>query len=174
MWPLRRRRRPRTKGELLLAQGTDALRRRRLSEAIELLRAALGEGVDTAPLRINLGTAYHLDGQHTAAIEQFEHAVKLAPNDVTPLLNAAAAHSALGHHDKAIETLEVALTINPTHRDLHFNLAVGYGRKGRMKEAIEALQKEIQLHPKSKHARQLLDDITRRIAEAAQRTEEEP
>lgn len=169
MWPFRRRKRPMTRGQALLAEGTDALRRRNVDEAIRLLREALNEGEDSPAAHVNLGTAYHLDGQHSAAIREFERAAELAPDDVTPLLNIAAAHSALGHDDKAIDTLERALQVNPTHKDLYYNLAVGYGRKGRLKDAIEALQKELQSHPDSKHARRLLEDITHRIAEAAQR-----
>jgi len=167
MWPFRGRKRMSDGLEDALRRGSRALRKRRLDEAIELLEAAVALDGRDAAARVNLGTAYHLRGQHEQAVEHFEAAVQLKPDDAAPVLNLAAAHNALGHVDKAIELLEQLRQRRPTHRGVHFNLAVAYHRQGRTQEAIEALQTELKLEPKNRHAVAMLRQIAGQIAERA-------
>ncbi|MGD8240476.1 MAG: tetratricopeptide repeat protein [Armatimonadota bacterium] len=167
MWPFRGRRRQDGGRDDLLRRGSRALRRRRFDEAIELLEAAVRLGAQDAAARNNLGTAYHLRGQHAQSLEHFEAAAQLKPDDAAPVLNLAAAHNALGHIAEAVELLEQLRTRHPTHQDVNFNLAIAYHRQGRTKEAVEALQRELKLNPKSRHATSLLRQIVGQIAERA-------
>ncbi|MHB8995441.1 MAG: tetratricopeptide repeat protein [Armatimonadota bacterium] len=144
-----------------LRQANEALRKHDYATAIGLYKAMLEEDPDNVALLLNLGTALHLTGQHTPAIQRFERVLELDPSQVPALINMAAAHGALGHVDKAIQILARALEIDATKRDLHYNLAALYARKGLLPNAMAELELELAMHPDHALAAKTLAELRR-------------
>jgi tetratricopeptide (TPR) repeat protein len=158
MFPLKRRQ---TDSRRELRKAREALRRHDYPAALAIYKALLDEAPDNITLMLNYGTALHLAGQHTPAIEQFERALQLDPRNATALINLAAAHGALGHLDRGIEALIRALEIEPTKRDLHYNLAALYVRKGLLPNALAELELELAVHPDHALAKSTLAELRR-------------
>lgn len=161
MWPFRR-----AKGISLrrqLAAANRALQRHNLPEAIAAYRAVLAEYPENLTACLNLGVALHMSGQHTPAIEQFEHALALDPKNATAAMNLGAAHAALGHLDRGIEALIRALEAAPAKRDIHYNLAALYLRKGEAARAMAELELELALNPDHALAKKAAEDLRRRM-----------
>ncbi|MEN6644545.1 MAG: tetratricopeptide repeat protein [Armatimonadia bacterium] len=159
MWPFRRRRQ--SPAHRSLTQANEALRKGDLPSAITLYNEFLQEHPEHLGALVNLGTALHLSGQHSRAIERFQQALSHDPGNASALINLAAAHGALGHLDKGIQTLVRALDVAPTKRDLHYNLAALYLRKGELANAMAELELELALHSDHKLASQTLNELRR-------------
>lgn len=159
MWPFRRSAQPSLRQ--LMKAANRALRRRDLPAAIAGFEAVLAADPDNESALLNLGTALHLTGQHTAAIARFEAALARNPANATGWLNLAAARGALGHLDRGIEALIKAVELAPTKRDLHYNLAALYLRKGEPARAMAELELELALHPDHALAKQVAAELRR-------------
>jgi Flp pilus assembly protein TadD len=144
----------------LLESGSRLLRARRLDLAVEKLQRAADLLPNDLTVRVNLGTAYYLNGRPHRAADQFREAARLAPDNPTVLLNLAAARNAMGDADGAIESLERALQISPQHPDLHYNLAIAYLARGDRQRGIEELGLELQANPNSQTALRLLHRLS--------------
>ncbi len=159
MWPFRRR--PGSDLRRRLKAANEALRKRDLPAAI----AAYGEVLATDPENqsalMNLGTALHLSGQHTAAIERFEQVLAHDPANATAYINLGAAHGSLGHLDRAMEALLKALELAPMKRDIHYNLATLYLRKGEVVRAMAELELELAMHPDHVPAQKAVAELRR-------------
>lgn len=68
-------------GRKWLARGKDALERGRLSEAVESLKHALEADSQSIEAHLNLGIALAMDAHVYEAIDVFEAALALSPND---------------------------------------------------------------------------------------------
>ncbi|MBD3292587.1 MAG: tetratricopeptide repeat protein, partial [Armatimonadia bacterium] len=137
-------------------EGTRALERGDIDEAINVLSALVKEQPDYMAARVNLGHAYYSNGEFVAAARQFEEAHALEPDNPKVLLNQAAAKSALDQLDEAIDLLIEALNVDAQFRDVHYNLAIAYWRKGRRPEAMAELEMELALHPDHEPAKQAM------------------
>lgn len=154
---------PQSTVAIRLRRANDALRKQDYATAILAYQEMLTDDPENLGVLLNLGTALHLSGQHTRAIERFEQVLARDPQHVVALINLAAAHGALGHLDKGIETLVRALEIDSTRRDLHYNLAALYVRKGQAANALAELELELALHPDHRLARQTLAELRKQL-----------
>ena len=157
MWPFGRREpqddeKPEPKQRF--KEGTRALERGELGEAIEIFAALVQDEPDYVAARVNLGNAYYTHGEYVAAVRQFEEAHTRQPENPKILLNLAASKSALDQLDEAIDLLIEALNVDPEYRDVHYNLAIAYWRKGREPEAMAELEMELALHPDHQPAKE--------------------
>jgi tetratricopeptide (TPR) repeat protein len=75
-------------GIILLNLGSDLMAQNRPQDAAEVLQQALGKS-DTPLGRLRFGEALAMNHQDAAALEQFQHALRLDPN-YYPAMNAAA------------------------------------------------------------------------------------
>jgi len=73
-------------------------------EAVELLRAALSKGYETALVHIELGAALEMQGQAEAALASYDAALDLVPDHVLALSRKTAVLRDLGRKDQALET----------------------------------------------------------------------
>src|SRR5215467_3732305 len=64
---------------------------------------------------INLGKAYFVAGMLNEALEQFQTAVSLAPNDPTARYEVGSAYMSLKDYGNAIETLRRAVALKPDY-----------------------------------------------------------
>jgi serine/threonine-protein kinase len=90
----------------------------------------------------NLGTAYFNSKQFPQAVEMFEKAAALNPNETTPAVNLADAYRSAGQKDKAHDAYERAISLgykelqtNPQDADAMSEIALSYANLGDSQQA---------------------------------------
>ncbi|MFY0662614.1 MAG: sulfotransferase [Shimia sp.] len=127
-------------GRALLAMGD-------VDNAIVVLGDALKYGADQPGYPMDLGEAFEASGQQVLALECYDIAGKLAPNDVQPLLKAAKLMYALGELDGARNLLEAGLSLWPENAALLGNYASVLNALGCKDEALAQWQKVMDVAP---------------------------
>jgi uncharacterized protein (TIGR02996 family) len=94
-------------------QGILALRGGRLDAAIRELQAAVEMNPGSSEAHRALGTAFRLDQQYGASIDQFETAIRLRPDDERPRLALADVLFESGQKDRVEEVLRDAVQAIP-------------------------------------------------------------
>jgi len=89
-----------------------------------------------------------MPGNLDRAIQCFEKALALAPQDTDALNNLAVAYLNKGENTKAINRLKQCLNINPHYGGAYLNLSVAYYRIGRLDKAEEAARQAVDMFEK--------------------------
>jgi len=103
------------------------------------LEASLKVWPDDPGSLLGLGNLRMDQGDHAAAAEAFELAVKLDPGGVAPRVNAAMAHALAGRPDLAEARLREALEIAPDDATANLDLGLLLAELGRTTEAAAPL-----------------------------------
>jgi tetratricopeptide (TPR) repeat protein len=93
------------------------------------------------------GSANLSGGKLDQAIQDFNIAIQLDPNDAVSYNNRGMANRLLGNFDLAIQDYNKAIEINPESFEAYNNRAVAYGTIGQSNEAMRDLDKVIQINP---------------------------
>jgi len=109
-----------------------------LSIASLFAAAALAVPAQSNPLQD--GVASFRQGQYEIALQQFQQAKLLRPNDAILENLIGLTETRLGHFDQADNDYESAIRINPTLADPHKNLAVNYLQAGKYLQAAAQLK----------------------------------
>ena len=88
----------------------------------------------------NLGSAYQKMGQYGKAMENYDKAITLDPNDYLAYTNRGVIFDRLGQFDKALESYKKAVISNPGDYKAYFNRGLTYDKMGRIADAIEEFQ----------------------------------
>ena len=81
----------------------------------------------------------------SAAVGSFEHAVRLAPMQLTYHVHLAQAYMQVGRTEEAVRELRLAQRLNPDDPDGPFNLGLGLAQAGLFPEAAELLERAVEL-----------------------------
>lgn len=128
--------------------GTICLHQGRTKESVQYLTRGIeahskNKKLNSAPLHPdllnNLGLAYHEQGAIKLACEQYQRAIKLAPNYADAYYNLHAASLDIEQPQQAITYLKKALSINPLDMDAAFMLAVLLTYADQKEEALSYL-----------------------------------
>lgn len=95
------------------------------------------------------GVGYHLDGQISAAVVEYQAALTANPGFASAHNNLGIARYALGEVDEAIREFRVALQIDPGLADVHHNLGIAYRSVGRLHAAIGEWHLALHIDPRS-------------------------
>lgn len=95
------------------------------------------------------GYALARQGQHAAAIESYQHAVRISPEDEGSWLSLGQSQSALGQIERAIQTYRQALRYRPESAQAYLALADLYIRQGRPDLAIPNYRESVRYYPDS-------------------------
>ena len=114
--------------------------------AIQLYSAALSVRPFLG-LYNNRGNAYNDLGQTERAIEDYDKAIELNPEDATAYCNRGAAYAKLGQTERAIEDFDKAIELNPEDAAAYYNRGNAYDDLGQTERAIEDFDKAIELNP---------------------------
>ncbi|MBI5909586.1 MAG: tetratricopeptide repeat protein [Betaproteobacteria bacterium] len=95
------------------------------------------------------GYALARQGQHAAAIESYQHAVRISPEDEGSWLSLGQSQSALGQMERAIQTYRQALRYRPESAQAYLALADLYIRQGRPDLAIPNYRESVRYGPDS-------------------------
>ena len=94
----------------------------------------------------NLGSAYQKRGQLDKAMENYNKAISLDPNDYLAYTNRGVIFDRMGQFDKAIESHNKAIVSNPGDYKAYFNRGLTYDKMGRITDAIEDFQRTLRLN----------------------------
>jgi tetratricopeptide (TPR) repeat protein len=92
-----------------------------------------------------LGKYYEQQGRLEEAMEQFNIAIRLGPDDLWSRANLGAAYEKLGRFEDAKREYLAAIRVNPKFVATHNNLGVLYGKQGQMEKAMEEFDTALKL-----------------------------
>ncbi|MBI4690865.1 MAG: tetratricopeptide repeat protein [Nitrospirae bacterium] len=95
----------------------------------------------------NLGNVYMKQGLSDKAIEQYQIAIRLRPNDSEPYYNLGVIYQDCGFIDRAIEWYRVAIKLSPDDPKPYYNLGTIYQSQGLIDKAIGQYRIAIKLKP---------------------------
>jgi len=94
----------------------------------------------------NLGSAYQKMGQLDRAMENYDKAITLDPNDYLAYTNRGVILDKMGESDRALESYGKAVISNPGDYKAYFNRGLLYDKMGRIAEAIEDFEMALRLN----------------------------
>ncbi len=124
-----------------------------------LLVAACSEDVNAT----DRGMTYFEQGDDKKAIEAFDEAIRLNPQDAIAYYSRGVAHNRLGQvkrgtgagghsrYQSAIKDFDQAIRLNP-QADAYFNRGFAYRKLGQLERAIEDYDEAIRLNPQHAEA----------------------
>ena len=95
------------------------------------------------------GYALARQEQHAAAIESYEQAIRISPEDEGSWLSLGQSQSALGQAERAIQTYRQALRYRPESAQAYLALADVYQRQGRPDLAVPNYRESVRYDPDS-------------------------
>ena len=141
---------------------------------IEQVREELTEVNPIANRYIEIGQEFKDTGQFDKAIESFQEALAIAPENIQAQVNIALAYIDQQAYDKAVIAFERALEIDDEDVvaraglcDVHLALGDAAMEKGRTKNAVQSYRRVLDINKEHLEARQRMADISRQQAEKA-------
>ena len=104
-------------------------------------------GKDLAAAFNDRGAAYRVTGDFDHAIQDYNQAIKLNPNDATAFYYRGIANGMRGQSDRAIQDFSQAIKINPNHVGALYSRGLTYSNKGLWDRAIQDYDEAIKLSP---------------------------
>jgi protein O-mannosyl-transferase len=95
----------------------------------------------------SMGNVLARQGRIVEAMEKFNAALKLAPDDFRAWAYIGNIYARDGKFDAAIEHFRAALRHRPNSAQMHYNLGLALAAKGQWAEAITHFEKELALEP---------------------------
>jgi tetratricopeptide (TPR) repeat protein len=132
--------------------------RKRVVQAVELLKAVEAHGPADSSVLLQLGYASDQLGKSEEAISYYQRARQQDPSLTVASVNLANHLAMKGQTREAIILWEEALSRNPGLESARINMATAYLQQGDSKSAERALRKALELNPALKSARRLLAD----------------
>ena len=100
--------------------------------ALMLVLVACGE--DSLPYR-NEGDDLSTIGYYQEAIEQYDEAIRIDPQDANTYNGRGLAYGGLGQYERAIQDYDEAIRLNPQDADAYYNRGAAYNALGKSREA---------------------------------------
>lgn len=111
-----------------------------------------GEATPNAPpnpdLYVSLGRLSEQSGKFGEAEQQYQHALRMAPNHAEALFAYGRFKDRQGQLDEACRLLDQAAQVRPEHAATQNALGLCYAKRRMYEEAIAALNRAVQLEPK--------------------------
>jgi tetratricopeptide (TPR) repeat protein len=85
---------------------------------------------DLGTLYFDRGAEYAGKGEHDRAIQDYDQAIRLNPQDADAFHNRGAEYARKGQHDRAIKDFDQAIRLNPHHADVFYNRGLAKRKKG--------------------------------------------
>lgn len=98
---------------------------------------------------ITLGNIHDATGNRNLALEEFQHALKLAPRNADALIGISRVYEHLGRDKEAEDAVKQGAALRPDYWGGWYELAQYYFHKGRYEEAASEFAHVIQLAPDS-------------------------
>jgi len=109
---------------------------------------------------VQLGNDYFDSDQYPLAIEAYDKALALDPNDANVLTDQGVMYRKLGWYDKAIANFKQANTVDPAHLQSVYNLWVVYRQDLQdLDGAKKAIERYLEINPNGPKAAELRADL---------------
>jgi tetratricopeptide (TPR) repeat protein len=105
-----------------------------------------GENLEAWEL-LNKGVSLDNLGHHREAIQCYDEALRLNPQDSKVYNNRGTAYRALGQHEQALKDYDKAIELNPWYPHAYNNRGLVYRALGQHEQAVKDFDMVIQLHP---------------------------
>lgn len=131
--------------------GQAAQKRGEIDEAIRLFTLAVDAGGlstrNQAFVHHNRGNAYLKKGQLDRAIQDYDQAIHLGPDQVNSFVNRGNAYCNKGQLDRAIQDYDQAIRLKPDYAEAFNNRGVAYRDNEQTDRAIQDYDQAIRLTP---------------------------
>ncbi len=115
---------------------------------LTLWRDTVEKCPDNSRAQSSLGSVLLFNlGRVSEAMAQFEHALRLQPDNADALNNSGSALFRLGRTQEAIARYEQALQLRPDYAEAHVNLGMALTNTGQLNDAIAQFTEGIRLKP---------------------------
>ncbi|MBK6846353.1 MAG: tetratricopeptide repeat protein [Proteobacteria bacterium] len=141
------------RGLLALDDDDAPLAVRRLSDALEQMKARGWPAPRLAPVHTALGRAYLLQGDGGRAIAQLQDAIDLDPAAAEPYYRLALVYQRLDHAQRTADYLVKALERDPQRTELLFELGQTYAKLGDTTAALRYLEQYLAVEGGATRAR---------------------
>jgi protein O-mannosyl-transferase len=111
-------------------------------------------------IRYNLGNILLRTDRPAEAIEQYQAAIAINPNNPNGLNNLGAAYVRTNQPDKALDAYYRAIQGDPEYADAYLNAGYLEANRGRLETAYNLFRKCLTLDPGNERARQALRQLT--------------
>jgi len=128
---------------------------------IRFLQDAAKEDPDNVVLWINLGNLLMDSARYPEAIDAYEKALELAPENADVRVDMGTCYRRVGRSDRAAEEFRKAIAIDARHAFAHRNLGVvlAFDLQDK-KQAIKEFEEYIRLSPDTPDSRQIRDLVS--------------
>jgi tetratricopeptide (TPR) repeat protein/DNA-binding transcriptional ArsR family regulator len=96
---------------------------------------------------MNLGLAHRAGNCNEAALEAFDHALALEPNEVRALRERGVVLTILGQYEEALKSFDRAIAAEPENASMWVRRGVTLGILGRHEAALESLERSVAIPP---------------------------
>ncbi|MDI6703280.1 MAG: tetratricopeptide repeat protein [bacterium] len=119
------------------------------AELLEIADFALNckRDANLSEILYNFGLGFTFQNMIDRAIECYEIALEISPNNPSILFNLGLAFGKKGEMEKERECFERALQISPNDPTIWFNLGISYGKKGDERHERMCFEKAIEISP---------------------------
>lgn len=110
----------------------------------------------------NIGTVYYHKGDYSKAVENYEKAIRLAPDYIVAYKDLANLYESTNQNEKAFTIYKKAISLEPQSWDIHLSLSRLLLKLGQKQEAIKIINNIISTDPRSQYAKdatKLLESI---------------
>jgi tetratricopeptide (TPR) repeat protein len=114
-----------------------------------------GETTDPVPY-INRGIAFASTRQFDRALDDFNAAIALSPNESLAYYNRGNVYYDLGRFARAARDYSAALKLDPDNALFYYNRALAHERSGKRKLAVRDLRHAVRIDPEFAAAREYL------------------
>jgi len=105
------------------------------------------------------GNKYLDEGNYAKAIQAYDEALAIDPENAAALSKKAYALNELGRNDEALRASSKALAINPENTAALYDKGYALYKLGKYNEALQAADKALSIDPDYKNAKNLRSDI---------------
>ena len=119
----------------------------RFTEALAVFYCLQPHKNDDVRIPYNLGLIHSLQGMHQLALEAYDLALKIEPNDAEVLINKGSTCNDIKNYVLALDVLEKAIQINPNIPEAWSNKGIALNNLSLYQEAISAYDEAIRLNP---------------------------
>ena len=122
-------------------------------DEVEQLKKLLADSQALSPAVLSAedyflrGNSYYESGQFTEALQAYDQALALSPDDPATLVNRGVALGQLGRYNEELESYDQSLGLRPDHAGTLSNRSVALYRLDRFEEALQALDEALAIRP---------------------------
>jgi len=133
--------------EKLTQQAMMLIRQNQFKVAIQILNAAIKADKEDVQAWYLCGVCYYMSGKNQEAIENYNQALLLSPNNSNILINRSATYGKLRKYNLAIKDYNLVITANPKSHVAYLNRGLLYQKQHKLDLAIKDYSEAIKLSP---------------------------